>query len=284
MLKYDIIYNNGKEERKVFVVKFAIAKTKTFLLKMIKIENITKIYNGKDKNVQVVALSNVSFEIKQGEFVGIVGRSGCGKSTLLNIIGTLDYPTEGAVICEGVNITNLKEEERAKFRNKNIGFVFQSFYLDKSFTILENITMPLLLGGVAKKERDKIGMEMLEKFGIAEKAKAFPHELSGGQMQRVAIARALINNPKIVLADEPTGNLDSWNGKLVMQALRDLVKSGTTVILVTHNQEDVKECDRIIKLADGKIVTDDEYEQAENSNINDENSNNASFEQTENVD
>ena len=230
---------------------------------MIKIDNVTKVYNNLDKATEVVALSNVSMEIKSGEFVGIVGRSGCGKSTLLNIIGGLDKPTTGKVSFEDIIVSGLSECKSAEFRNNNIGFIFQAFYLDKYLTVLENITMPLLLRGVVKKDRNKQGLEILEKFGIQDKAKLFPNLLSGGEMQRVAIARALITNPKLILADEPTGNLDSSNGKIVINTLSELAKEGTTVILITHNVEDVKACGRVIGLEDGVIILDNHADEAE---------------------
>lgn len=220
---------------------------------MIKIKNVTKTYGDEALGNVVNALSDVSLTINDGEFVAIVGRSGCGKTTLMNIIGALDLPDSGEVLFNDVNITSLKEDQRAKFRNLNTGFIFQSFYLDNNFTILENITLPLMVRGIPLKEREELGKKILSKLGILEKANRFPLELSGGEMQRVSIGRALITKPKIILADEPTGNLDSNNGKIVIDMLREISSEGTTVVLVTHNKDDALKCDRLIELFDGKI-------------------------------
>lgn len=218
---------------------------------MIDINNITKTYNiGSDK---ITVLDNVSLKIEKGEFIAIVGPSGSGKSTLMNMIGGLDRPTSGDVFVEGEDISKFKDKSMAKFRNEKIGFVFQSFNLEPTLTALENVMMPLMIAGISDKEMKERASSMLESLGMGDRKKHKPTELSGGQKQRVSIARALVNNPKIILADEPTGNLDSKSGKAVMDILTNFKNKGYTVIMVTHNSEDAGFADRIIKIKDGKV-------------------------------
>lgn len=214
---------------------------------MISISNLTKIYDDKTK-----ALDNVNLTINEN-FVSIVGKSGSGKSTLLNIIGGIDDPTSGEVIVDDLNISKLKSDELADYRNKYIGFIFQSFYLDDSYTVLENVTIPLIINRIEKKKRIELGEEALKKLGIFELKDKLVTEISGGESQRVAIARTLVNNPKIILADEPTGNLDSVNGEIVMNILKEISKE-KMVIMVTHNNEYTKYSDRIITISDGKVI------------------------------
>ena len=201
-------------------------------------------------------MNGVSFEVKEGEFVAVMGPSGCGKSTLLNILGLLDNPTEGSYSLLGKEVGGLRERERTQFRKGNLGFVFQSFNLIDEMTVFENVELPLVYMGVKASERKKRVNEILERMNISHRAGHFPQQLSGGQQQRVAIARAVISNPKLVLADEPTGNLDSKNGQEVMLLLQELNREGTTIIMVTHSQHDAQYASRTICLFDGQIVTD----------------------------
>ena len=219
---------------------------------MIEIKNVTKIYNG-GKAGEVKALDNVSLSIADGEFVAVTGESGSGKSTLLNLIGALDAPTQGEVIVGGRNISRLSEEQAAKFRRENVGFVFQGFYLEESFSVLVNVEIPLILRGAEEKAREARAREMLAKFDLADKEDALPAQLSGGQMQRVCIARALAGGAQLILADEPTGNLDSKSGSAVMDVFRTLAQEGVTVVMVTHNKEFAARCDRVIELKDGRV-------------------------------
>ena len=208
------------------------------------------------EEIETVALAGVSFEVKEGEFVAIMGPSGCGKSTLLNILGLLDNPTSGEYMLLDKEVGNLRERDRTYFRRGNIGFVFQSFNLIDEMNVSENIELPLIYMGVKPAERKERVKKMLERMDMTHRAKHFPQQLSGGQQQRVAIARALVSNPKLILADEPTGNLDSKNGQEVMNLLRELNSEGTTVIMVTHSQHDASYAQRILCLFDGKLVTD----------------------------
>ena len=201
-----------------------------------------------------VALDKVSFEVKDGEFVAIMGPSGCGKSTLLNILGLLDNPTGGKYWLGDREVENLKEKERTDVRKGEIGFVFQSFNLIDELSVEENIELPLTYLGVSRAERKKRVQEIMKRMAISHRAKHFPHQLSGGQQQRVAIARAVVFNPKMILADEPTGNLDSKNGAEVMRLLTELNQEGTTIVMVTHNEHDARMAHRIIRLFDGHIV------------------------------
>lgn len=219
---------------------------------MIEIKNVTKIYNG-GKAGEVKALDNVSLSIADGEFVAVTGESGSGKSTLLNLIGALDAPTQGEVIVGGRDISRLSEEQAAKFRRENVGFVFQGFYLEESFSVLVNVEIPLILRGAEEKAREARAREMLAKFDLADKADALPAQLSGGQMQRVCIARALAGGAQLILADEPTGNLDSKSGSAVMDVFRTLAQEGVAVVMVTHNKEFAARCDRVIELKDGRV-------------------------------
>ena len=219
---------------------------------MIKLDNITKIYSTEE--VQTTSLNGVSLEIKEGEFVAIMGPSGCGKSTLLNIMGLIDTPTEGTYILNGKDVSTLTENERTDIRKGVIGFVFQSFNLIDELNVNENVELPLLYMGVPAKERKERVLEVLRRMNMSQRGKHYPSQLSGGQQQRVAIARAVISNPKIILADEPTGNLDSKNGLEVMEMLSQLNAEGTTIIMVTHSQHDATYANRIINLYDGQII------------------------------
>ena len=221
---------------------------------MLKVENLKKSFFTEE--VETIALNGVSFEVKEGEFVAVMGPSGCGKSTLLNILGLLDNPTSGSYQLLGNEVGNLREKERTQFRKGTLGFVFQSFNLIDEMTVFENVELPLVYMGVKASERKRRVNEMLDRMNISHRAGHFPQQLSGGQQQRVAIARAVVSNPKLVLADEPTGNLDSKNGQEVMALLQELNREGTTIIMVTHSQHDAQFASRTICLFDGQIVTD----------------------------
>lgn len=219
---------------------------------MIKLSNVKKVF--RTEEVETWALREVNLEVEEGEFVAIMGPSGCGKSTLLNILGLLDNPTEGTYTLNGRDVSTLKESERTDIRKGVIGFVFQSFNLIDELNVYENIELPLLYMKTPAKERKQRVEEVMERMAMSHRRKHFPSQLSGGQQQRVAIARAVLPNPKIILADEPTGNLDSQNGKEVMNLLCELHKQGTTIIMVTHSQHDASYADRIVSLYDGMIV------------------------------
>jgi putative ABC transport system ATP-binding protein len=221
---------------------------------MIKLDNITKIFSTEE--VQTTSLNGVSLEVKEGEFVAIMGPSGCGKSTLLNIIGLIDTPTTGTYLLNGKDVSTLTENERTDIRKGVIGFVFQSFNLIDELNVNENVELPLLYMGVPAKERKERVLEVLRRMNMSQRGKHLPSQLSGGQQQRVAIARAVIGNPKIILADEPTGNLDSKNGLEVMELLSQLNAEGTTIIMVTHSQHDATYANRIINLYDGQVIED----------------------------
>lgn len=216
---------------------------------MIILRDVNKIY-GKGEGA-VHALKDANLVIEDGKFTAILGKSGSGKSTLMNIIGALDSPTSGTIESNGVILNELDKNELAKYRNKTTGFVFQSFYLEPTFTVLENVAMPLTIAGMNKKERELKATKIIEELGLSDKINKKASELSGGQKQRVSIARALVHDPDIVLADEPTGNLDSQNGAEVMALLKKIVEKGKSVILVTHNMEDAKNADNIIEIKDG---------------------------------
>lgn len=219
---------------------------------MIKLQNVSKVYGEGESAVH--ALKNVTLDIPDSKLVSIIGKSGSGKSTLINLIGALDTPTEGEISNDDFSLTKLTNDELAEYRNKNIGFIFQSFYLEPYFTVMENVEMPLLIAGVDKKIRREKAQGLIDKFGLSDKTDKKANQLSGGQKQRTSIARALIHEPKLILADEPTGSLDNKNGEEVIATLREISAEGRTVILVTHNIEDAKKADYIIELADGEIV------------------------------
>lgn len=221
---------------------------------MIKVTDLSKVF--RTEEIETTALNCVSFEIKDGEFVAIMGPSGCGKSTLLNILGLLDNPTSGSYILLGQEVGGLKEKDRTKFRKGNIGFVFQSFNLIDELNVFENVELPLRYMNISATERKQRVTEMLKRMNISHRAQHFPQQLSGGQQQRVAIARAVVSNPGLILADEPTGNLDSKNGKEVMDLLTELNTEGTTIVMVTHSQKDAACAQRTINLFDGRIVSD----------------------------
>lgn len=220
---------------------------------MIKTENLSMLFTTED--VQTKALNEVSLEIKKGEFVAIMGPSGCGKSTLLNILGTLDSPTSGKYYFDDKEIDKMSESQLTTFRKGNIGFVFQNFNLIDELTVYENVELPLVYLNGKKSERKKKVMEVLERMNIAHRAGHFPQQLSGGQQQRVAIARAVVTDCPLILADEPTGNLDSTNGVEVMELLRELNNQGTTIVIVTHSQRDATYAHRVIHLLDGRVVS-----------------------------
>ena len=221
---------------------------------MIKTVALEKIF--RTEEVETLALYKVSIEVKEGEFVAIMGPSGCGKSTLLNILGLLDNPTSGEYYLNGIEVSRYTEAQRTKLRKGIIGFVFQSFNLIDELNVYENIELPLLYMGVSAAERKKKVQEAMERMAIVHREKHFPQQLSGGQQQRVAIARAVVANPKLILADEPTGNLDSKNGQEVMNLLSELNKEGTTIVMVTHSQHDAGFASRTINLFYGQVVTE----------------------------
>ena len=219
---------------------------------MIKVENLSKSF--RTEEVETIALNNVSFTVEDGEFVAIMGPSGCGKSTLLNILGLLDNPTSGKYFLGDHEVENLKEKERTDVRKGEIGFVFQSFNLIDELNVEENIELPLTYLNIPKAERKEKVQAIMKRMNISHRAKHFPHQLSGGQQQRVAIARAVVFGPKLILTDEPTGNLDSKNGAEVMHLLTELNHEGTTIVMVTHNEHDAKIASRTIRLFDGEVV------------------------------
>ncbi len=219
---------------------------------MIKISNLQKYY--RTEEVETVALNQVNIYVKEGEFVAVMGPSGCGKSTLLNIIGLLDDLDEGSYLFNTIEVAHFKENKRSDLRKHNIGFVFQSFNLIDELTVFENVELPLIYTNVPAAERKRRVEEVLEKVQIMHRRNHFPQQLSGGQQQRVAVARAVVNNPKLILADEPTGNLDSSNGNEVMQLLTELNEAGTTIVMVTHSEYDAKFADRVIRMLDGQVI------------------------------
>lgn len=221
---------------------------------MIKISELEKIY--RTEEVETVALNKLSIEVRSGEFVAVMGPSGCGKSTLLNILGLLDDPDAGSFVFNGIEVSKFNERKRAELRKRNIGFVFQSFNLIDELTVFENVELPLIYLGMKSADRKKRVELILDKVQIMHRRNHYPQQLSGGQQQRVAVARAVVNNPKLILADEPTGNLDSINGNEVMQMLSDLNEQGTTIIMVTHSEHDARYSHRIIRMLDGQTVTE----------------------------
>ena len=221
---------------------------------MIKISGLEKLY--RTEEVETVALNKLSMEVKEGEFVAVMGPSGCGKSTLLNILGMLDDPDGGSFLFNGTEVAHFNERRRADLRKHNIGFVFQSFNLIDELTVFENVELPLIYTGVEAAERKQRVEEVLTKVQIMHRRSHFPQQLSGGQQQRVAVARAVVNHPKLILADEPTGNLDSSNGNEVMQLLTELNEQGTTIVMVTHSEHDARFSHRVIRMLDGQVVTE----------------------------
>ena len=220
---------------------------------MIKLTGINKIY--RTNEIETLALENVNLDVIKGEFVSIMGPSGCGKSTLLNIMGLLDAPSSGKIEINGTSVESMKDKELAAFRNKTLGFVFQSFHLINSLNVIDNVELPLLYRKMAAKERTRLAKEVLERVGVSHRMRHMPTQLSGGQCQRVAIARAIVGNPEIILADEPTGNLDSKMGVEVMELLHKLNKEdGRTIVMVTHNEEQAKQTSRTIRFFDGRQV------------------------------
>ena len=221
---------------------------------MIQTKELVKVF--RTDEVETTALNKVDLDVKSGEFVAVMGPSGCGKSTLLNILGMLDNPSEGELFFDGVEVSRFKERQRTNLRKGNIGFVFQSFNLIDELTVYENVELPLLYLNVSGSERKMKVNEVLDRMKISHRKKHFPQQLSGGQQQRVAIARAVVTKPKLILADEPTGNLDSANGEEVMNLLTELNKEGTTIIMVTHSPSDAEKAHRIVQLFDGHVVTE----------------------------
>ncbi len=226
---------------------------------MLKIKNLTKLYTTDE--VETTALNEITLEIQEGEFVAVMGPSGCGKSTLLNILGLLDNPSDGEYFFGEHEVSKFSERQRARLRKGSIGFVFQSFNLIDELTVFENVELPLLYLKVPSSDRKKRVEEVLERMNIMHRRNHFPQQLSGGQQQRVAVARAIVANPKLILADEPTGNLDSTNGEEVMKLLSQLNEEGTTIVMVTHSPYDANYAHRIVNLFDGKIVTENIKEQ-----------------------
>ena len=221
---------------------------------MIKTQNLTKIFQTDE--IETSALNAVNFNVQKGEFVAIMGPSGCGKSTLLNIVGLLDNPSSGSYLFNGVDVSQMRESQRTKLRKGNIGFVFQSFNLIDELNVYENVEMPLIYLKMSASERKARVEAILERMKISHRRKHFPRQLSGGQQQRVAIARAVAANPGLILADEPTGNLDSKNGLEVMNLLTELNREGTTIVMVTHSMHDADFAHRIVNLFDGQIITE----------------------------
>ena len=220
---------------------------------MIKLTGINKIY--RTNEIETLALENVNLDVIKGEFVSIMGPSGCGKSTLLNIMGLLDAPSSGKIEINGTSVESMKDKELAAFRNKTLGFVFQSFHLINSLNVIDNVELPLLYRKMAAKERTRLAKEVLDRVGLSHRMRHMPTQLSGGQCQRVAIARAIVGNPEIILADEPTGKLDSKMGAEVMELLHKLNKEdGRTIVMVTHNEEQAKQTSRTIRFFDGRQV------------------------------
>lgn len=221
---------------------------------MIQLSQVNKIY--RTDEIETVALENINLDVKKGEFLAVMGPSGCGKSTLLNVMGLLDMPNSGKIIIDGKDTVNMKDKELAKFRNQNLGFVFQSFHLINSLNVLDNVELPLLYRKVGARERRKLAEEVLARVGLSHRMRHFPTQLSGGQSQRVAIARAVIGNPSIILADEPTGNLDSKMGAEVMDLLHQLNREdGRTIVMVTHDESKAKETNRTIRFLDGRQIS-----------------------------
>lgn len=223
---------------------------------MIKTINLSKAYQTDE--IETISLDKINLTVREGEFLAIMGPSGCGKSTLLNILGLIDNPSSGEMYFLGKEVSKYNERQRAELRKNHIGFIFQSFNLIDELTVQENIELPLLYQKISTAERKKLALEVMEKLQIAHRAKHFPQQLSGGQQQRVAVARAVVTKPKMILADEPTGNLDSRNGDEVMDIIKSLNATGTTVIMVTHSPEHAQQAERVVNLFDGKLLTETE--------------------------
>ena len=221
---------------------------------MIKVENVVKEYGNKD-NI-CLAVKGVSLEIERGSFFSLMGKSGSGKSTLLHLMAALDNPTAGKIVIDGRDIGEFSEKEKCRFRNEKMGFVFQSYFLEEKYSVYQNVEMPLIINGKKNKYRNKPVLEALQKVGLSDKKNKKVSELSGGEKQRVAVARAIVNNPEIIFADEPCGNLDTENGTIIMKLLREMADTGVTVVLVTHNLEDANKTDRIVTINDGTIKED----------------------------
>ena len=228
---------------------------------LIDIKNIYKIYN-EGKESEVRALDGISLQIDRGEFVAIVGQSGSGKSTLMNVLGCLDIPTYGEYCLDGTDVTSLSDKALARIRNREIGFIFQGYNLIQELNALENVTLPLIYRGTSVWEREDLAMAALERVSMADRARHRPSEMSGGQQQRVAIARAIATDPPIIMADEPTGALDSRTGRHVLEILRELYRGGTTVLLITHDENIAAEAKRVVRLSDGRIISDQRQEVA----------------------
>lgn len=219
---------------------------------IISLERVTKVYQTSE--VETVALENVNLDVQEGEFLSVMGPSGCGKSTMLNVAGLLDVPTEGRVTVDGVDTTRMKDAQMAEFRNRTLGFVFQSFHLIGSLNVLDNVELPLLYRKSGEKSRRQMAREVIERVGLSHRARHFPSQLSGGQCQRVAIARAIVGSPKIILADEPTGNLDSRMSEEIMELLFRLNEEGTTIVMVTHDERIARKTRRIVRFFDGRRI------------------------------
>ncbi len=223
-------------------------------MSLVEVKNMYKIYNPGDNEVR--AIDGISLTIEEGEFVAIIGQSGSGKSTLMNMLGLLDIPTSGTYLLDGIDTANMTDDELSEIRNKKIGFIFQGFNLIPSLTAVENVELPLVYRSMKKDERNKLALEALNRVGLSHRLDHLPKQMSGGQQQRVAIARAVAARPPVILADEPTGNLDSHSGIEVMKILHELHEEGRTVILITHDNEIAKEAQRVIRIQDGQIVSD----------------------------
>ena len=223
-------------------------------MSLVEVKDIYKIYNPGENEVR--ALDGVSLSVEEGEFLAIIGQSGSGKSTFMNMLGLLDIPTSGTYLLDGINTANMTDDELSEIRNKEIGFIFQGFNLIPSLTALENVELPLVYRGMPKAERRELALDALERVGLSNRLDHLPKQMSGGQQQRVAIARAVAAKPPIILADEPTGNLDSHSGIEVMRILHELHEDGRTIILITHDNEIASEAHRVIRISDGKIVED----------------------------
>lgn len=218
----------------------------------LKLDNVSKVYQ--TDRIETTALDNINLIVKVGEFISVMGPSGCGKSTLLNLMGLLDTPTTGEISIQGKKASTLKEKQRAQLRNQELGFIFQSFHLVSDLSVLDNVEIPLLYRKVSSSERRRAAREALEKVGLKARMNHFPTQLSGGQQQRVAIARAIVGQPSIIFADEPTGNLDSHMGKEIMSILEDLNSANTTIVMVTHDQQQAAKTERIVRIHDGLII------------------------------